>query len=253
MEEWAKPREEGVEYEKKTVDTGSRTYEIIPPDIYEIITPKKLLNDIAVFEFLKTLASLSPNGRIFFAMQTSILTKFAQQHFGELKGWIHNSNPFTDDMTIFPINIRNVHWVVIIIEGKNKRAIFYDSMGINRDVAHVYLNQVLSFLQWLSGVLKEHFDINEWSLWDNLVDRPKQAAENYVDCGAYILWFVLHHLFGVAQLDDAIAKTNMDAVIRRSIGQVVFKGQLVINDGGKAKKALHIEHSINNTLNTINR
>ena len=161
------------------------------------LRPGQWLNDEIIHAFLGILNGLGeqPSGTIHDCPKIHFFNSFfmtalgsgTSYNFDRAYRWTRrlpqNSNIFDLDILAFPVNINMSHWVLIVIDFRNKQIEFCDSLG-NAGVEH--LQSVMSF------ILDEHSRIfnsplpnrNIWNLksWGNtIIQQP-----NAFDCGVFV-------------------------------------------------------------------
>ncbi|POW14474.1 hypothetical protein PSTT_02906, partial [Puccinia striiformis] len=93
-------------------------------------------------------------------------------------------NIFEKDLIFFPINLSNLHWVLGVINNRQKRFEYYDSLGGSGSGV---LSKLRRYYQDEYQAKKdEDVDLNEWS--DYQPEVPLQS--NSSDCGVFVCQFM---------------------------------------------------------------
>lgn len=134
--------------------------------------------------------------------------------YHNVRRWTKKKNVFALDKMIIPINDKNVHWYLAIINFKDKITEVYDSMGCNHQSTHTIL------LRWLQDEhLDKHgtsLDLNEWTRKQNPEGSvPRQT--NCSDCGVFMCLFAAYACidapFEFSQRDIDLARRYMVQII----------------------------------------
>lgn len=73
-----------------------------------------------------------------FALSTFFLETYQKRGYQAVKRYPKKNDVFKLDAVLIPINLNNVHWVCAVVNIRNKRFEFYDSMGSwNQDIVDV--------------------------------------------------------------------------------------------------------------------
>lgn len=100
-----------------------------------------------------------------------------------MKRWTKRVDVFSKDILFVPIN-QSYHWVLGVMDMKNKTVSVYDSLGGNHD--HT-LSLFLSYLE------QEHLDKKkapfDTSDWKKLTPKDIPRQGNMSDCGAFACTF----------------------------------------------------------------
>ena len=90
---------------------------------------------------------------------------------------------FSKDLVMFPINIGNMHWTAGIIDLKNKRVEYFDSMGTGGREEEVF-DVVMDYLsaEWKDKGHPGEFPTSEWTV---RIDETAPKQDNGSDCGVF--------------------------------------------------------------------
>lgn len=124
-----------------------------------------------------------------------------------MKRWTKRVDVFSKDILFVPIN-QSYHWVLGVMDMKNKTVAVYDSLGGNHD--HT-LNLFLSYLE------QEHLDKKktpfDTSDWKKLTPKDIPRQGNMSDCGAFACTFAdrlsQRKPFNFSQQDMEIIRRRM--------------------------------------------
>ncbi|XP_014238396.1 sentrin-specific protease 1-like [Trichogramma pretiosum] len=118
-----------------------------------------------------------------YAMNTFFYPKLVAGGHASLKRWTRKVDLFSKDLIIIPIHL-GIHWCMSIIDLKNKKISYYDSMGSSNQKC---LNLLKQYLHDESlDKKKKTFDFTGWDL-KCLKDIPQQM--NGSDCGVFSCTF----------------------------------------------------------------
>lgn len=105
--------------------------------------------------------------------------------YTRVRRWTRKFDVFDYDMMLVPINQGNVHWTLGVINFRDKRVEYYDSMGGTNETV------LKNLLQWVADELEtkkgEILDRSEWSMVAHGRDVPQQT--NTDDCGVFLCKF----------------------------------------------------------------
>lgn len=103
---------------------------------YQCLEGRALIDDIVINDYLSLIQLTSRSSSNFpkiYAFKTYFLVKWeAQQNNGlvqqynAVKNLTRRVNIFTYDLLLIPINIRNMHWAIVVVNIRNKFVIYYD-------------------------------------------------------------------------------------------------------------------------------
>ena len=112
-----------------------------------------------------------------------LLTGTGKYNYANVRRWTRRIDIFASDKVVFPINLDNEHWTILVIYMLRKELHYYDSM--NGDGRRF----LKAALQWLSDDImdKTHIqiDLREWKCFHQETDVPQQR--NGFDCGMFII------------------------------------------------------------------
>ena len=101
--------------------------------------------------------------------------------YRRVERWTRKINIFCMDKVYCPLNVDNKHWALVVIFMKDRKIVFYDSMG---HCGSIYLKSVLNYLEHVSCNQEgSHFCREDWELISARDSVPQQ--QNGYDCGVY--------------------------------------------------------------------
>eukprot|EP01122_Echinamoeba_exundans_P003371 TRINITY_DN13484_c0_g1_i1.p1 TRINITY_DN13484_c0_g1~~TRINITY_DN13484_c0_g1_i1.p1 ORF type:complete len:329 (-),score=61.23 TRINITY_DN13484_c0_g1_i1:225-1211(-) len=138
--------------------------------------------------------------------------------YRRVKRWTRSKDVFSMDRIIFPVNLNNTHWCLVVINMKAKKIEYYDSLGGRNDKI---FKQIRMWLQEESlDKKKEYFDPGDY------VDEYPAAVplqQNSYDCGVFTCKFAEARVNG----DEPFSFSQSDMPsFRRRIWQAILKKQL---------------------------
>ena len=106
-----------------------------------------------------------------------------ENNYKKISKFWKNENLYNYNHIIIPINIDNIHWIMVDISLQQKKIYFYDSYQFtsNRDIVFKNLTKVFS-----DYINNSDCDFCEWVYID--VNCPKQS--NSLDCGVFMCMFI---------------------------------------------------------------
>ncbi|KAL7312151.1 hypothetical protein PS15m_007950 [Mucor circinelloides] len=154
-------------------------------DLYRLY-PETWLNDEIVnfyFELLSDRAANSQDLPSIHCFNTFFCSTLRDQGYAKVKRWTKRVDVFSKDILFVPIN-QSYHWVLGVMDMKEKTIAVYDSLGGNHD--HT-LNLFMSYLE------QEHLDKKktpfDTSDWKKLTPKDIPRQGNMSDCGAFACTF----------------------------------------------------------------
>ncbi|EGG08377.1 Hypothetical protein MELLADRAFT_123256, partial [Melampsora larici-populina 98AG31] len=109
------------------------------------------------------------------------MTRFDADGYQAVQRWTKKFNLFEKDLIIFPINIKNSHWICGVINLKMKRFEVLDSFGFK------HLGILKKLRSYLMAESKSEMDLSEWIDY-NHPEIPTQ--DNAYDCGVFVCIFM---------------------------------------------------------------
>jgi Ulp1 family protease len=108
--------------------------------------------------------------------------------FELVESWTNKLINDTNLTKIFiPININNIHWVLIVVDIIQRSIHYYDSCKAEMDEQLERLRNIEHFMNDFETKKRSSKKSSEWSLHLNDMGRPQQ--KNDYDCGAFICLF----------------------------------------------------------------
>ncbi len=105
------------------------------------------------------------------------------QNYKKISKFWKNENLYDYKHVIVPINIDNIHWIMVDVNLLKKKIFFYDSYKYSSLKNFVFKNLIKIFSEYIN--LKE-YEFDKW-VYINC-DCPKQ--NNYYDCGVFMCMFI---------------------------------------------------------------
>jgi sentrin-specific protease 1 len=105
--------------------------------------------------------------------------------------WNYNTDIFSFDKILLPINIDNMHWVLVVVFIKSSTIIYYDSLLSNSKTANLILVNILKWLK-IEGEIRNRNS----NLWTTTINDSIPKQENTYDCGLYIIKFAEYIIKG---------------------------------------------------------
>ena len=103
-------------------------------------------------------------------------------NFGNVKRWTKSFNVFEMSRIYFPINVAGSHWTLVVVDVKERRIRYYDSMSGS---GHRYVNHIMRWLME-EGRSRHGIEVNqnEWTLQHQGGDDVPQQMNGF-DCGVF--------------------------------------------------------------------
>ena len=117
-------------------------------------------------------------------------TKIAQDYQNS-KRWTRNIDLFSYKYLFIPVNISNIHWVLIVIDIEWNVVKYYDPYH-NTDILK-NCERCLEYLQ-CEGLERHTVEVNlsQWNIVGSLLTEPTQR--NSYDCGVFLI-VTAHYLW----------------------------------------------------------
>jgi Ulp1 family protease len=189
----------GVELLKTITDENKK--EILFQKYNVDITGEKLqcmkdgewLNDEVInfyMGMLKEKDSKENSSETSFYFSTFFMTKLIEKRNGQatytyknVERWTKKCNIFDMEKIFIPINIKNLHWVMVVIYMKTKEISFYDSLYQENFL--YYYKILMNWLEDESKKMKVSIDPKLWRFNEGCSMSPQQT--NGCDCGVFTI------------------------------------------------------------------
>lgn len=119
---------------------------------------------------------------------------------------------FSCDLVFFPVNCKNVHWCLGVINVGQQRIEYYDSMGGQRGSFFPILRQYL--IDEFRDKKKDDLDIDEW---EDICPSDIPHQTNGYDCGMFVCKFADYRSDG---LDCSFNQTNIQYFRKRMLVEI---------------------------------
>ena len=153
----------------------------------ETVVGLSWLNDVVVNVYLSLIVSRSQRNASLpkvYAFSTFFYVLYRRLGYGSVCRWTRMENIFAYDILLVPIHMNDNHWTLAVVDFRDKKIGYMDSMGgRNKDCLEALLNYLAQEL-----ADKKHCSLNrdEWRL-ENVHNLPQQ--KNRSDCGIFALKF----------------------------------------------------------------
>ncbi|KAI8373965.1 hypothetical protein EDC96DRAFT_437821 [Choanephora cucurbitarum] len=154
-------------------------------DIHRLY-PETWLNDEIInfyFELIAERANKIDQLPQIHCFNTFFCSTLRDQGYAKVRRWTKRVDVFKKDLLFVPIN-QSYHWVLGVMDIKNKKVCVYDSLHGNHDRT---LDLFLDYLE------KEHLDKKKEPLdtsdWTKETPKDIPRQENMSDCGAFTCTF----------------------------------------------------------------
>ena len=150
--------------------------------------PENLLNDNIInyyIEMMQERSSKNPGLPTFHAFSTQFYDKLLKSGYQGVHKWTKKVDIFNKDLLLFPINYKAIHWILAVVNLRQKMIYLYNSAG---------LANVESCFEPILNYLSEEMRSKKKSITSRLyldqvtVKCIPQQNNNY-DCGVFILRF----------------------------------------------------------------
>ncbi|CAO3566221.1 unnamed protein product [Mortierella alpina] len=140
----------------------------------------------------------------------------SEQGYDKVRRWTKKVKIFELDYVLIPIHCSGNHWTTAVIDMRNKRIEYYDSLLGNNPKCFLILRGYLE--QECQDKLKKPFDFQGWEN-DCPKDIPRQR--NGFDCGVFTCTFLECKSRGLDQFD--FSQQNMPYLRKRIILSILNK------------------------------
>lgn len=161
-------------------------------DKLECLTPTEWLNDEVInfyFNMCMERASLSP-GKYpdCHFMSTFFYSKLTNNNrtyfYPNVKRWTKNVDLFSKDKVIIPVHL-GMHWVLAVINIRDRRLEYYDSMLHETHTASLILENLRRYIQdEHQDKKKAPYDTSDWEIYIASRSEYPQQSNGY-DCGMF--------------------------------------------------------------------
>lgn len=193
-----------------------KTAEVEYKDIYKL-SPGTWLNDEIInfhFELLSDRASKDDTLPSIHCFNTFFCSTLREQGYAKVKRWTKRVDIFSKDLVFVPIN-KSYHWVLGVIDMKNKKISIYDSLyGKDQRTLDILLRYLEE--EHLDKK-KTEYDTSDWKT-EAPNNIPKQ--ENAYDCGVFTCIFA-ERLSRQAPLD--FVQADMSLLRRKMVINILNK------------------------------
>ena len=159
------------------------------------LKPEQWLNDEIINKYLELLkerdtllCSKFPTRKASHFFSTHFLTLLGtgdKYSFKNVENWTKNINIFEMRRLYFPINIKNKHWVLAVVDMETKQICYYDSLKDSKLNKRGY-SYMEYLLRWLRDVAGENHDMSKWEI---LKKEKIPMQDNIDDCGVFVIMF----------------------------------------------------------------
>ena len=111
----------------------------------------------------------------------------AAYNYEDVKGWTNGLGDLREvDKMLIPINKNANHWVMVVINRRDKRFEFYDSLPENHKIFETHTFEILR--KWLVDVWRNKYEIElDLSGWKDHAPWDIPHQNNGYDCGMFAL------------------------------------------------------------------
>lgn len=156
-------------------------------DIYNTdfatLKPGQWLNSTVIEYFLK---SLEAEDSRLVAFSPFFITKLSSDGFNSVRRWLKmkKKDIMKIDKMLIPINVNENHWVCAMVDFKNKKILYLDSLcNTSNRSSFMYLERIKDYvIKQSERKIGQDFE---------LVHLPSQQQNNGFDCGIFILMNML--------------------------------------------------------------
>jgi sentrin-specific protease 1 len=100
--------------------------------------------------------------------------------FSNVKRWTKKRDIFSADKLYFPINLGNMHWVLVVVDVQSKCVRHYDSLGADGEL---YLQGFLLWLQHEASSSSKVFNKEDWAV-ETMRPPPQDDCSS---CGVCVI------------------------------------------------------------------
>lgn len=202
------------------------------------LKPRKWLNDTVIDTYMSLIVKMSTKKsvlalpcHVYSVLQSDKLTPSSKQSF--IKKTTKDINLLDKDLVLIPINKDN-HWLLVILEPRERRILYYDSFYEERYTTTVIKN--------IGGLINRNYTTSRPSGWTVKMDEDGPRQTNNHDCGIFICHYAKTY---VAGSPNKIPKGAL-RMMRLKVMRELLDGCLLdFEDSSKPTDASH-SHSMNN-------
>ncbi|KAF9114280.1 SUMO1 sentrin specific peptidase 1 [Mortierella sp. AM989] len=149
---------------------------------------------------------------------TFFYKNLSENGYDKVRRWTKKVKIFEMDYVLMPIHRSGNHWTTAVIDMKNKRISYYDSLLGNNPKCFLILRNYLQ--QESMDKLKKEFDFQGW---ENDCPKDIPTQQNGYDCGVFTCTFIEFKSRGQEQLE--FSQENM-SYLRKKIALSIINKSL---------------------------
>jgi len=133
--------------------------------------------------------------------------------------WTKDIDIFALDYVIIPIHMNENHWCLAVINMKDKRIEYYDSMGGKNYTCVKYLQQYI--VDEYKTKRDDELDISDWRVYTPGGTIPQQ--DNIYDCGVFMCQFA--ETIGSGNSIQYISQQDMPYYRKRMLLEIIHNNK----------------------------
>lgn len=156
------------------------------------LLPGQWLNDEIINSYLQLLVTKAKQKGLKVAcIRTTLHEKLLNEGVDSVKRWGRDMKYHKCDIVIVPINVSNIHWILVVVDIKQEQMRFYDSF---HTPGRLYCQRIKEFFEqyFLLYAGNDNIDVTRWSMQDV---QSFKAQPNRFDCGVYVCIFAELEMF----------------------------------------------------------
>lgn len=157
-----------------------------------------------------------------YSFNTFFYTKLRSSGHSSLKRWTRKVDIFSYDLLIVPVHVGQNHWCLALIDLKNKKVSYCDSLGGSPQGCHATLADYLR--DESLDKKKKEFCLDGWEFYTAYDHIPQQ--KNGSDCGVFTCTYA-EYLSREAQLD--FEQKDMPYFRKKMIVEIMLKRLLSLS------------------------
>uniref|UniRef100_A0A914WLX7 Ubiquitin-like protease family profile domain-containing protein n=1 Tax=Plectus sambesii TaxID=2011161 RepID=A0A914WLX7_9BILA len=157
-------------------------------DDFDSLRGRSWLNDMIIDSYLALIQARSQlvSRQRVYAFMTHFYTMLCSRGYIGVRSWVKIDNIFDQDLLLFPINDRGNHWTLIVVDMRQRRMSYYDSMG-NDGSKHLK-----AIREYLKGYFAEKKPAERFVPFTMVNEKKLPRQHNTWDCGVYLCQYAEH-------------------------------------------------------------
>lgn len=136
----------------------------ITQDDIDTLNGNELLNDMVINRYMKLIAERSLRFNSYpscFVLPAHLIDDLSNRDVAMASRWPQSIEIFANDLLMIPVNIRNIHWVLTVIDFRQQTCSYFDSKHQHNSKL---LEKLMRYLENEAAIKNRQFNAGEWKL-----------------------------------------------------------------------------------------